>query len=59
MTLENFRFYKFTKDMTVWQTCSKCDNLLLYTSFGANYFVSKVKYTDINGKYFNMLGLKK
>lgn len=45
--------------MTVWQTCSKCDNLLLYTNFGANYFISKIQYADIDGKFFNMLGLKK
>lgn len=45
--------------MTVWKTCSKCDNLLLYTNFGATYFSQKIKYTDIDGKYFKMLGLKK
>jgi hypothetical protein len=57
--IENVRFYKFTTDMTVWQTCSKCDNILLYTNFGAAAFVSKIKYSDINGKFFNMLGLKR
>jgi hypothetical protein len=45
--------------MTVWQTCSKCDNLLLYTNFGATYFASKIQYSDIDGSFFNMLGLKK
>lgn len=45
--------------MTVWQACSKCDNLLLYTNFGATYYASKITYSNINGAFYNMLGLKR
>lgn len=45
--------------MTVWQACSKCDNLLLYTNFGATYYASNIKYTNIAGSYYHMLGLKR
>ena len=45
--------------MTVWQACSKCDNLLLYTNFGATYYTSQIQYSAINGKFLNMLGLKR
>ncbi len=45
--------------MTVWQACSKCDNLLLYTNFGATYFASKISYNNIQGAIYNMLGLKR
>jgi hypothetical protein len=45
--------------MTVWQACSKCDNVLLYTNFGATYFASKISYTNINGGFYDMLGLKR
>ena len=45
--------------MTVWQACSKCDNLLLYTNFGAIYYASNIKYTNIDGSYYHMLGLKR
>jgi hypothetical protein len=31
----------------------------LYTNFGAAYFISNIKYANINGKFFKMLGLKK
>lgn len=45
--------------MTVWQACSKCDNVLLYTNFGANYYASNILYQGINGPFYNMLGLKR
>jgi hypothetical protein len=45
--------------MTVWQACSKCDNLLLYTNFGATYYASKISYSGIYGAFYNMLGLKR
>ncbi len=56
---ENIRFYNFTSEMTVWQACSKCDNLLLYTNFGATYFASKISYSGIDGGFYNMLGLQR
>lgn len=56
---EDIRFYEFTSGMTVWQSCSKCDNLLLYTNFGATYWAEKISYTNINGNFYHMLGLKK
>lgn len=59
MAVDNIRFYEFTADMTVWQSCSKCDNLLLYTNFGATYYASNISYQDIQGAYYNMLGLKR
>lgn len=45
--------------MTVWQACSKCDHVLLYTNFGAAYFTSQIQYSGITGKFLNMLGLKR
>ena len=45
--------------MTVWQACSKCDNILLYTNFGATYYASNILYQGISGAYYNMLGLKR
>jgi hypothetical protein len=45
--------------MTVWQACSKCNNVKLYTNLGAVYSASNIKYTNIQGKYYNMLGLKR
>jgi hypothetical protein len=45
--------------MTVWQACSKCDNLLLYTNFGATYFSSKISYQNINGAFYELLGMKR
>jgi len=59
MDFDNIRFYEFTSDMTVWQACSKCDNLLIYTNFGATYYASNIQYTNIAGSYYNMLGLKR
>ncbi len=45
--------------MTVWQACSKCDNILLYTNFGAAYYTSQIQYSNIYGDYLDMLGLKR
>lgn len=45
--------------MTVWQACSKCDQIKLYTNFGATYYASQISYQGINGAYYNMLGLKR
>ncbi len=45
--------------MTVWQSCSKCDNLVIYTNFGASYYASNISYQNINGSFYNMLGLKR
>ena len=58
-SFENIRFYDFTAGMTVWQACSKCDNLLLYTNFGASYYASQISYQNIKGGYYDMLGLKR
>ncbi len=45
--------------MTVWRACSKCFQPLLYTNTGASYFASQISYSNINGSYFAMYGLKR
>ncbi len=42
--------------MTVWQACSKCDQIKLYTNTGAQYFATNIQYMNINGPYFFMMG---
>jgi hypothetical protein len=59
MEVHNIRFYNYLPSMTVWQACSQCDNVLLYTNFGATYYASQIQYNNIQGPYFNMLGLKR
>jgi hypothetical protein len=59
MTVENIRFYNFPPQSTVWESCSKCDNLLLYTNIGAVYKASQISYNGIQGKYYHMKGMER
>jgi hypothetical protein len=59
MTVENIRFYDFLETSTIWESCSKCDNVLLYTNLGAVYKASAISYTNVQGKYFHMKGLER
>ena len=54
--MDNIRFYDFPPGMTVWQACSKCDQVKLYTNTGAQYFATNIQYMNINGPYFFMMG---
>lgn len=31
----------------------------MYTNFGATYFASQISYNNVNGDFYNMLGLKR
>lgn len=42
--------------MTILETCSKCDNPLLYTNRAIEYFVKEIAYNNVNASYLFMRG---
>ena len=53
------RFYNFPVGTTVMQTCSKCDNILLYTNAAQEYLVDNIIMTNVSGNYLFMNGHKR
>ena len=50
-------FFNFPAGTTVMQTCSKCDNPLLFTNNVNEYFMDGLTFTNISGKYLKMVGI--
>lgn len=37
LEMVDIRYHEFTSTQTVWEACSKCNHVLLYTNVGARY----------------------
>lgn len=57
--ISNVRFYSFPTGSIMFQICVLCDDLLKYTNVGTEVLLSKLTFTDINGSYLFMIGLKR
>lgn len=57
--LNNVRFNNYPAGTYSLETCSKCNNLLLFTNTGQEIFISNVTFTNVSGNYLKMLGLKR
>jgi hypothetical protein len=47
----NLRFYNFPSTMTVFQSCSQCDNMDLLVTSGKSSFFEQIQYTNVSGSY--------
>ena len=57
--ISNIKFYNFDGDMAIMQTCSKCDDTLLFTNTGQEYQVADISYTNVDCKKLEMLGVRR
>lgn len=47
----NIAFHKFPSQMTVFKSCSVCENELVRTTVGVCSYFSGISYTDVNASY--------
>lgn len=52
--MSNIRFHNFAANQTTFQTCSKCDNIKLYSNTAQEYLVQNISYSNVNGSYLYM-----
>lgn len=57
--MTNIRYYNFPSTTACLETCSKCDNIKLYTNTAQEYFVDTISFTNVTGKYLTMNGQKR
>ena len=57
--MTDINFHNFPVGTTVMQTCSMCDNSLLFTNNVNEYFVSGITFTNVTGKYLKLNGYHK
>ncbi len=57
--ITNTRFYNYPAGSIVFITCSKCDDTMLFTNIGNEIFIQNLTFTDVDGDYLFMLGLKR
>lgn len=57
--ISDINFYNFDNDMVIMETCSKCNDILLYTNTGQEYELEDITYTNVTSKKIHMLGLKR
>lgn len=57
--ISNVKFHNFNGNMVIMETCSKCDNTLLFTNTGQEYMVEDISYTNVTSKRLHMLGLRR
>ena len=57
--MSDIRFHNFPSTTTIMQTCSKCDDNLLYTNSAQEYFIDTITFTNVTGKYLFMNGQRR
>lgn len=57
--MSDINFHNFPAGTTVMQTCSMCDNSLLFTNNVNEYYVSDITFNNVTGKYLKWTGAHK
>ena len=57
--ISDINFHNFDGSMAIMETCSKCDNTLLFTNTGQEYMVEDITYDNVTSKKLQMLGLRR
>jgi hypothetical protein len=57
--ITNTRFYNYPAGSIMFITCSKCDDLMLFTNLGNEIFLKNLTFNGVDANYLLMLGLKR
>jgi len=57
--LSNVRFYSYPAGSYVLKTCRHCDDPLKYTNLGTDVYLKQLTFTNISGRYLQMIGTKR
>ena len=57
--IENIRLFNFPAGSLILETCRFCDDPLKYTNLGTDVNVQQLSFSNVNGNYLKMLGLKR
>lgn len=57
--ITNTRFYNYPAGSVMFKTCAFCDDSELFTNLGTELFIKNVTFTNVNGNYLFMIGMKR
>jgi hypothetical protein len=57
--IDNVRFYNYPANTHSLETCSYCDNPLLFTNTAQEIYISNITYHNVQGYKLFMNGLKR
>lgn len=57
--INNIRFYNYPSNTHSIETCSHCDNPLLFTNTAQEVYISNITFTNVTGNKLFMSGLKR
>lgn len=57
--IDNIRFYNYPANTHSLETCSHCDNALIFTNTAQEIYISNITFTNVTGYKLFMLGQKR